>query len=843
MTDAMTTTHKHFLTLALGMGLFHAAVEAKPRTAEQMRQAAAHALWQTRAVGGRTVPATSLQLLHQAKGYSIYGLPTSGFAVIAADDAAPAVLGYSESTYSTATTNTGFRWWVEAVGQVVEAMAQEGKPTVRTPKPDTSKHREAVAALCTSRWGQDAPFNNLCPMGTDATRTLTGCAATSTAQVLYYHKGPQHGMGTRTIYYPYNNMNGVKISVDFEKDNYVWADMTDTYGTDYTTVEADAVALLMRDCGVAANMQYGTDAQGGSGALHTEVAQGLQRYFGIADAKYIERADYTDEEWMDIIFDQVNRNQPLVYGGFDKSMGGHSFVIDGYNVDGLVHVNWGWNGGEDGYYDISLLNPTGYAFTGSQEAIIDIVPEPATITISGTADVATPGTLASLVDKDMYYNYDTLKVVGGINATDLVTLRDMAGRDINGDRTRGHLHVLDLTEARILAGDGCYLLDKGAKLTVKADNTLPDKLFHGCSLTSLLLPAEGIASVGVGAWAYCDKLESVSLTPTTNATFRIKDGFILGADTTQLIAIIPSRKTSASVPAGVKSMADYAFAGRNRLSHVDIDAEIEKIGSEAFANCWSLEELKVRSKDVPQLTGASVFAGASTEACRLAVRAGSKTRYSAAAQWKDFANITEFGTLVKARNTAREYGEPNPTLTYTVSGDKVEGVPEITCEATPTSTVGRYAIHIKRGTIEAADADFEDGYLVVTAAPLDAIASDTTRQAGEANPAFRIRYEGFKNGETPEVLLVQPTASCEANEQSPEGEYAIHVEGGEAENYEFYYIDGKLTVTANTAIRETRMKGNDGALAGHNVAGQRVITPSCNAKGVYIMRGRKVLVR
>ena len=72
--------------------------------------------------------------------------------------------------------------------------------------------------LLTTQWGQEAPFNNLCPIATDGSgRCLTGCAATATAQVFYYHKGPKNGMGSQTIYYPYGMTSGVAISVDFEK--------------------------------------------------------------------------------------------------------------------------------------------------------------------------------------------------------------------------------------------------------------------------------------------------------------------------------------------------------------------------------------------------------------------------------------------------------------------------------------------------------------------------------------------------------------------------------------------------------------------------------------------------
>lgn len=40
-----------------------------------------------------------------------------------------------------------------------------------------------------------------------------------------------------------------------------------------------------------------------------------------------------------------------------SSGGGHAFVCDGADGNGLYHINWGWNGYQDGYFDITILNP------------------------------------------------------------------------------------------------------------------------------------------------------------------------------------------------------------------------------------------------------------------------------------------------------------------------------------------------------------------------------------------------------------------------------------------------------------------------------------------------------
>lgn len=841
----MKTDNIKFSCTLLALTLMPGWLQAAPRTKAQMKQAASAALF-----GGKGNKAkadvSQLKELKSTDGYTIFGIKGGGFAVVAADDAVQAILGYSDATFTKAETNPNFAWWLEMADEAVKVRAKEGATPKKAPLPTSLGFKESIPALCQSRWGQDAPYNNMCPTATDGTRTLTGCAATSTAQVLYYHRAPGHGIGNHTIYYPANNTSGVKISVNFEESNYDWNAMLDSYSSNYSNEEGDAVALIMRDLGVAFDMEYGSDAEGGSGALHSTVAVGLQRYFGIPDAKYIVRADYSEEEWMRIVYDQINKSQPIVYGGFDRSMGGHSFVLDGYDAQGKVHINWGWDGSYDGYYDIAILDPSGYRFENNQEAVINILPDKTTSTKSDAVTLEQPGTLANYIDADMFYNYDTLKVNGDINAADLCTLRSMAGRDAIGERTRGHLRELDLSEARIVSGDDYYMIDNGKKLTVNSDNSLPDKVFAQCSLEKLVLPKAGISHFGTGVWAYSSKLKDVELTPTSDADFIFDGHFVYSSDNATLLAAIPVQNEGADVPHGVTAIADYAFAGCNLMPRASLSSDVKTIGKEAFANCWSMSEFKVYAKEVPQLGGAGVFSGANIESCKLTVRAGAKQRFANAAQWKDFDNIVEFGTTVKARNTAREYGDKNPRFTFTMSGDKVEGTPKITCEATPESPVGRYAIHITPGTITDEGVDFEDGYLVVTQAPLDVTAVDATREQGAANPEFKIEYSGFKNGETADVLIAKPIASCEADETSPIGTYSITVSGGEAENYELFYTDGTLTVTESTGVEgifanKANINGNV-----YTIDGQRIDTHQAKnlnglAKGIYIVNGKKIV--
>jgi hypothetical protein len=61
-------------------------------------------------------------------------------------------------------------------------------------------------------------------------------------------------------------------------------------------------------------------------------------------------------------------------------------------------------------------------------------------------------------------------------------------------------------------------------------------------------------------------------------------------------------------------------------------------------------------------------------------------------------------------------------------------------------------------------------------------------------PEFTLIYDGFKNGETKDVLTKQPDVTCDANEASAPGEYPITVSGAEAQNYDISYTNGTLIV-------------------------------------------------
>ena len=593
--------------------------------------AAPHGLSRQKAVAAKAIHAADVRVLAERSHVVMLGSEDEGFAVVSRDELSPRVLAVSTEPLA-GEPNPGVQWWLEAVNRALSQADMLSLPPAQFDMPDS------VGPLLSTRWGQGAPYNNLCPVGADGTRCLTGCVATSTAQVMRYYRLPVRGQGEHTIYYPTGDTSGTPVYAHFGATWYDWDNMRDSYAdAAYTDAEALAVAQLMMHAGVSADMMYGTDAEGGSGASSSGACKSLARYFGFAEAVYLTRDDYSEEDWMQQVYGQLSVYGPIVYNGNDNR-GGHSFVVDGYRSDGLVHVNWGYEGAGDGYYNIATLNPS--------------------FSSGGYAD-----------------------------SQDMMILRPQQSERIT---------QLDLSDVQL------------------TDGLLPAKAYYGYPcLTRIVLPA-GITRWGDGALGACPSLRTVELPEADDRQFVVVDGcLICSPDTTELIAVLSTATGRVNVPSTVTAVHAHAFDGCVGIDTLDLPAALTSIGAEALLGCGGLQQLRVRAKTPPALSGYGVFTGVWAGECHLSVPSGTAATYKRRAQWKEFAAVDEFGTTIKASNAVRRQGEPNPEFAYTVSGDPVVGVPELYTDATPDSPPGVYTIYVLPGTIASPDVEYVNGRLIV----------------------------------------------------------------------------------------------------------------------------------
>lgn len=272
------------------------------------------------------------------------------------------LVGYAENGFFDAeNVPPQMQLWLDGYAEYVAAV-QSGKAKARKILLSDSPS-VVVEPLVTTKWNQDAPFNNFAPEYTDdnnnTQRCATGCAATAMAQIMKFHNWPEQGVG----HYSYEHQSFGTISSNFSEHVYDWTNMIDRYNNgEYSNVQADAVALLMKDCGVSLNMNYGPV----SGASIYSYTPAFKNYFRYS-SRTINRSGCETAEFTKIITDELQEGRPIIYCGTGED-GGHAFVVDGYDTNYFLHVNWGWGGYSDGYFDMNYMDPAGLGIGGGSGA-------------------------------------------------------------------------------------------------------------------------------------------------------------------------------------------------------------------------------------------------------------------------------------------------------------------------------------------------------------------------------------------------------------------------------------------------------------------------------------------
>lgn len=309
----------------------------------------------------------------------------NGFAIVSGDDEFPEVIGYSETgrLNLNGTLPDALVAYLEGYSRYV-ADVRSGLVAPPVREGVGSATTNSVAPLCKSTWGQGYPYNGYCPK-IGANTCPVGCVATAMAQIMYYYKHPERPQGGKIVYYTENSNIGSNgyITEDFSTDEHIYAwdlmrdDISMMNGT-ANIPSRNAVAQLSYDCGVATNMKYSLE---GSGTSESEALYAFHKYFDYSVNTSLVFRDKvsSQEEWNALIKKELDEGRPVLFcGASTKGSGadaaGHAFIVDGYTKSGPVHVNWGWDGASDGYYDIVTLDMGQYAFSLEQSIVYGIQP-------------------------------------------------------------------------------------------------------------------------------------------------------------------------------------------------------------------------------------------------------------------------------------------------------------------------------------------------------------------------------------------------------------------------------------------------------------------------------------
>jgi hypothetical protein len=329
--------------------------------------------------------------------------PMTGFVIVSGQDVTTPILGYSAEVNFTATIPAfaAINDWVKSAAIRVH-YAATNYPTANSTvqnlwaeiiagqNPNSSR-ATTVGPLMVTTWNQNPYYNAECPPLADAStsnaKSVTGCVATTIAQVMKYWNYPAAGTGGTYSYSdetPHYSENYGTLSTNLDRPLY-WSAMGNS-----TTSNTSPIDSLMYEAGVSVDMDYDPD---GSGAYVRQAEAGTGKpcaqysylnYFkyNSATMQGVVKSSYTSANWVTLMETEINAGRVVEYEGDDPSQGGHTWVLDGYQTSttatggALVHMNWGWGGYDDGYFDVSNLTTTNDGFDPIDDdaALIGIEP-------------------------------------------------------------------------------------------------------------------------------------------------------------------------------------------------------------------------------------------------------------------------------------------------------------------------------------------------------------------------------------------------------------------------------------------------------------------------------------
>ena len=343
--------------------------------------------------------------------------PQNGFVIIAANDNVQPVIAYSNETYFNPNgTRNGVSDWIKSTSAKIHYAVTNNIPGntkiihqwttwLNGQNPNNSKSI-AIGPLCTTTWNQEPYYNSLCPFDTAGNaRAVTGCVATAMAQIMKYWNYPTNGTGSNSYNdAPPNFSNTYGTQSASFVGPFNWAAMPNVVSSNTSPVDT-----LMYILGVSVDMDYGTDAQNGSGAfvLQSEAGGSTNPCSQYSFANYfyynpntlqgVRMSSYSTVDWIALMENELNHGRVIQYEGDDPTAGGHTWVCDGYETNGMLHMNWGWGGASNGYFAVGDLSAGGYNFSQNDAALIGIEPLlPITLNVTATSQAICPGSNATL---------------------------------------------------------------------------------------------------------------------------------------------------------------------------------------------------------------------------------------------------------------------------------------------------------------------------------------------------------------------------------------------------------------------------------------------------------------
>ncbi len=303
-----------------------------------------------------------------------------GYVLVAGQKASVPVLGYSlKNRFPTENVPPAMQYLLNTYAEQLDAIKSshiEASPQRQSEwknaASDQPENDPAVQPLLTSNWGQGWPYNLQCPDNNSGMNAVTGCVATAMAQLMNYWNFPSQTVATSDICLTDNNALDPDSDIigtwcTWAGGGYNWPLMLDVYNNSSSTESRNQVAKLMFDCGVGAQMDYGTN---NSYSYTSSAAYAMDTWFGYSDCPVYDKEEFSTD-WKYILTGSLVSGRPIFYSGINGASG-HAWVVDGYDGDNYFHMNWGWSDGSNDYFLLTDLTPGSFNFNSNQKMFIPV---------------------------------------------------------------------------------------------------------------------------------------------------------------------------------------------------------------------------------------------------------------------------------------------------------------------------------------------------------------------------------------------------------------------------------------------------------------------------------------
>ena len=304
-----------------------------------------------------------------------------------------------------------------------------------------------------SHWTQDYPYNQLCPRDpiSGYSYSCAGCPAIAMGQIINYLRTTQDTRFDDSDDYAHNYA-GRKYIIDDDWEGLqfpsfpqlnVMLDSVDATFLRGEMLPDYLAAAVVFACGTALKQVYTTE---GSGTFYVDQAYEAYQRFGFTDCQLFRDPDST---MYATLISNLHAGYPA-HLAVENPAGtvGHNVVVDGYReTDGKFHINFGYGGPLDNWYDIP--DPGFYyGMTKMEGIILNIIPS--TVAVHETAIEQPLEVYPNPVSNILYMKNLPREVVD-------YAIFNVLGQKVAAGSSNGTISVAEL-------GKGLYILQiKGEK--------------------------------------------------------------------------------------------------------------------------------------------------------------------------------------------------------------------------------------------------------------------------------------------------------------------------------------------------------------------------------------------